>query len=95
MAAMRRHFVAGIAIGACIGSFFLGSTHVGAVDPRVEAACSSDYFEHCGQHDPEGREVRRCMRANGEKLTPACIDALVAAGEVSKKEVARRSRKFR
>ena len=81
MAMMRWHVVAPIAVGACIGS----STRVGAVDPRVEAACSSDYFAHCGQHDPEGREVRRCMRANGEKLTPSCIDALVAAGEVSKK----------
>ena len=91
MAAMRWHFVAGIAVG----SFFLGSTLVGAVDARIEAACSNDYFAHCAQHDPEGRAVRRCMRANGEKLTPSCIDALVAAGEVSKNEVARRSRKSR
>ena len=95
MAVMRRHLVAGIAVGACISSLLLGSTHVGAVDPRVEAACSSDYFAYCGQHDPDGPAVRRCMRVNGEKLTPSCIDALVAAGEVSRKEVARRSRQSR
>jgi hypothetical protein len=31
------------------------------------------------------------MRASGRKLSTACLNALVAAGEVSKKEIAKRS----
>jgi hypothetical protein len=46
---------------------------------------------YCSQHDPDGRGVRQCMRANGLKLSTACVNALIAAGEVSKREVARRA----
>ena len=35
--------------------------------------------------------VRRCMRANGLKLSLGCANALIAAGEVSKAQVARRA----
>ena len=35
--------------------------------------------------------VRRCMRANGLKLSLGCVNALIAAGEVSKAQVARRA----
>ena len=38
-----------------------------------------------------GAAVRKCMRAHGPKLSRGCVNALVAAGEVSKKEVGRRS----
>jgi hypothetical protein len=31
------------------------------------------------------------MRANGLKLSQSCVNALIAAGEVSKAEVARRA----
>jgi hypothetical protein len=54
-------------------------------------ACASDYYAYCSQHDPDGPGVRRCMRANGLKLSNSCVSALVAAGEVSKEEVARRA----
>jgi hypothetical protein len=62
-----------------------------AVDSRVRSACESDYLTYCSEHDPEGPGVRQCMRANGRKLSNACLNALVAAGEVSKKEIAKRS----
>jgi hypothetical protein len=35
------------------------------------------------------------MRANGLKLSKGCVNALIAAGEVSKDEVARRARMAR
>jgi len=35
--------------------------------------------------------VRRCMRANGLKLSKGCLSAPIAAGEVSKADVARRA----
>ena len=93
MAAIRQHLAIAITVGACAASLSVASKPAGAVDPRVEAACSSDYFAHCGEHDPDGQAVRRCMRVHGEKLAPACVDALVAAGEVSKEEVASRTGK--
>jgi hypothetical protein len=74
-----------------LGSLILLATDVGAVDGRVSSACASDYLAYCSQHDPDGPGTRRCMRANGLKLSQACVNALVAAGEVSKREVARRA----
>ena len=67
----------------------LGTGWVRAIDDRVRRACERDYFSYCAQHDPDGREVRTCMRANGPRLAQACVDALVASGTVSKAEVAR------
>ena len=67
------------------------ATAAGAVDGRVQSACASDYFAYCSQHDPDSAGARRCMRANGFKLSSGCVSALVAVGEVSKSEVARRS----
>jgi len=69
----------------------LQATSAAAVDPRVEAACAGDYLSYCSQHDPDGPGVRQCMRANGHRLSNRCLNALVAAGEVSKKEMSRRS----
>ena len=68
----------------------LGIGAVRAIDDRVRRACERDYLSYCARHDPDGREVRTCMSANGTRLTQACVDALIATGAVSKEEVARR-----
>ena len=81
--------IAKVAVG--LGSLILLAADAGAVDGRVSWACAGDYFAYCSQHDPDGPGTRRCMRANGHKLSKACVNALVAAGEVSKREVARRA----
>ena len=70
----------------------LVTTQAAAVSAQVERACASDYLAYCSQHDPNGAGVRRCMRANGLKLSMTCVNALVAAGEVSKAEVNRRAK---
>jgi hypothetical protein len=74
-----------------LGTLVLVATAAGAADPRVERACANDYLAYCSQHDPDGPGVRQCLRANGLKLSAGCVSALVAAGEVSKSEVSRRS----
>lgn len=74
-----------------LGALMLLTAEAGAVDGRVRSACANDYLSYCSQHDPDGPATRRCMRANGLKLSQACVNALVAAGEVSKREVARRA----
>ncbi len=62
-----------------------------ATSLAVQLACATDYYAYCSKHDTEGPGVRACMRANGERLSKRCVNALVSAGEVSKAEVERRS----
>lgn len=78
-----------IAFGALALAAFV--TEASAVSPRVRSACAGDYLAYCSQHDPDGPGVRQCMRAHGTRLSASCVSALVAAGEVSKQEIARRS----
>jgi hypothetical protein len=79
----------------CLGTLLVSMTAANAVDARVRSACTGDYLSYCSQHDPDGKGVRRCMRSNGHKLSSGCLNALVAVGEVSKKEVRRRSASVR
>ena len=61
-----------------------------AVSLRVQIACAGDYYAHCSAYNPDSPQVRSCMRAVGTRLSKGCVSALVAAGEVSSAEVARR-----
>jgi hypothetical protein len=61
----------------------------------VQKACAKDYKRHCGQYGVETEALRLCMDRAGQRLTKPCVDALVAAGEVSKQEVERRNRSGR
>jgi hypothetical protein len=83
---MIRLALAALAFAALSAS----AMQAGAASARVQAACANDYFAYCSSHDPDGPGVRQCMRANGTRLSKGCLNALIAAGEVSKAEVARR-----
>jgi hypothetical protein len=74
-----------------LGAGLLSASQAGAVSSAVRFACAGDYFAHCSSFSPGSDETRKCMRAVGYQLSKGCISALVAAGEVSKTEVARRS----
>lgn len=67
----------------------------GAVSSRVKFACAKDYYAHCSKFSPSSPEVRACMDSVGEKLSKGCVNALVAEGEVSGKEVAERAANLR
>lgn len=69
----------------------VGPQVASAVSPAVKSACRSDYFAHCSAHAVGSPELRKCMRAVGSRLSPGCISALIAAGEVSRVTVARRT----
>jgi hypothetical protein len=79
--------LAAVAVGAAL----LWAPQAGAVSASVRYACAGDYLANCSAYAPESSETRRCMRAVGFRLSKGCLNALVAAGEVSKTEVARRS----
>ena len=82
----------GVLAGALVlGAALLPSSQANAVSASVRFACAGDYFAHCSSFSPNSAETRTCMRAVGYKLSKGCISALVAAGEVSKTEVERRS----
>jgi len=85
----RTVLAAAIALGAAI----LPATQAGAVSAGVRYACAGDYLANCSAYDPDSAETRRCMRNVGFRLSKSCLNALVAAGEVSKSEVSRRSAK--
>jgi hypothetical protein len=76
---------------AAITALAAGNTDAHAVSVRVKMACSGDYFSYCSQHSPTSPAVRQCMRTNGSKLSKPCVNALVAAGDVSASEVASRT----
>jgi hypothetical protein len=77
-----------VALG--IGLFFLSAGQAAAIDERVRHACSGDYTAFCSQYAVGSEGLRQCMRRADKKLSPSCIDALVAAGEISGAEVKRR-----
>lgn len=67
------------------------SAQASAASLTVQLACAADYYAYCSKHDPNGPGVRACMNSNGHKLSTRCVNALVAAGEISKAEVQRRA----
>ena len=81
----------GLIAALAMGAMALTTAHAGAFSARVEASCAGDYMAYCSQYPVNGKGVRSCMRRNGNRLSTRCVDALIAAGEVSKREVSRRS----
>lgn len=72
-----------------LATLLIATTQAAAVSDRVQAACERDYSAYCSQYDPDGADVRRCMRANGSKLAGPCVEALIDAGELTSDEVAK------
>ena len=61
----------------------------------VQKACAADYHAHCSEYGLESAALRTCMDRNGRSLSQTCVQALVAAGEVSQAEVDRRKKSGR
>jgi hypothetical protein len=91
--AMKRASSIIAAFAVVLTSSALCAREAKAVSASVRSACANDFIAHCSQHDPDSPGARKCMRANGPSLSKGCLDALIAAGEVSREEVARRDRR--
>jgi hypothetical protein len=74
-----------------IGAVTIPFSGAFAVSSAVKIACMADYFAYCSSHEVGSTALRQCMRSAGSKLSKRCVNALVAAGEVSKTEVAQRA----
>jgi hypothetical protein len=53
----------------------------------VRQACKNDYHKFCGEYGLESAALRVCMDKAGRRLSRACVNALIQAGEVSQGEV--------
>jgi hypothetical protein len=80
-----------LAAAACLAGLAVLATPAFAYSEAVTSACTGDYLTYCGSYDENSAKGAQCMRAVGAKLSQGCVNALVASGEVSKSEVARRS----
>jgi hypothetical protein len=56
--------------------------------------CADDYRKYCHQWGLETKGLENCMRKHGDRLTNACVAALVKSGEVSQAEVDRRRKQL-
>jgi hypothetical protein len=88
IATSKRATLAATGVLVCIA---LLATQALAYSEAVTAACTNDYLAYCSSYDEDSAKGAQCMRAVGPKLSQGCINALVASGEASKKEVTRRS----
>lgn len=77
-----------LSLAALVPAFLAAPAN--AVSSSVRSACMSDYFAYCSAHAVGSQALRTCMKANGSKLTPRCVDALVSAGEISPTYVAKK-----
>ena len=58
-----------------------------AVTQRVKDACRDEYFAYCSAYEVGTNELRSCMDKAQDRLSPGCLNELVAAGEVSKSQI--------
>jgi hypothetical protein len=88
---MRTHLLFLVAVSACV----IASVVVAEPIPyskAVQKFCAADYKKFCAEYGLESAALRSCMDRNGESLSPSCVKALVASGEVSQAEVDRRKK---
>lgn len=88
---MTNTFKKAIATAITVAVIAGSASNAIAVSSAVKYACMGDYFSYCSNHAPGSAGVKRCMRANGSKLSKSCVRALVKAGYVSKSKVSRRA----
>ena len=77
-------FIAAALIGSCVCSAQAAHKDV--------KHCADDYRNFCHAWGLETKGLENCMRKHGDKLTNACIAALVKSGNVSQAEVNRRKK---
>ncbi|MGA8689371.1 MAG: hypothetical protein WB662_05515 [Methyloceanibacter sp.] len=55
----------------------------------MQTYCVNDYKKFCGDYGLQTKALTNCMMRAGPGLSPACVNALVAAGQVSQAQVDR------
>ena len=79
-----------ILAGLVLAAVCFGTAQSAPVSKHVQNHCVQDYKKYCHEWGIETKGLTNCMHRHGDRLTNACIAALVQAGEVSRAEVNRR-----
>jgi hypothetical protein len=82
-----RSLIAGSALLLCAAT--AAQAESVTVTKAVQDNCQWDYDKFCNQFGLGTELLDMCFRQNGPKLSKGCIDALIAAGDVSKEYVER------
>ena len=80
----------GIALLALVAAFaFAGGAKAESVTitKAVQDSCQWDYDKFCNQYGIGSELLDMCFKSNGPKLSKACVDALIAAGDTSQEYV--------
>jgi len=59
----------------------------GTISKDMQNYCVNDYKKFCGDYGLQTAALNLCMKKAGPSLSPACVQALVAAGKVSQADV--------
>ena len=57
------------------------------ISKAVQDACAWEYNKFCNQYGIGSQLLDICFRQNADHMTKACVDALIAAGDVSQEYV--------
>ena len=57
------------------------------ISKAVQDACAWEYNKFCNQYGIGSQLLDMCFRQNADHMTKACVDALIAAGDVSQEYV--------
>ena len=79
-----------VLILCCVGSAPSAAfAQAGTITKGMQTYCANDYKRFCGDYGLQSSALNLCMKKAGPSLSPACVQALVAAGKVSQAEVNR------
>jgi hypothetical protein len=86
---MKFVVILGISVFCCA---FAAQAESVTISKAVQENCQWDYDKFCNQYGLGSELLDMCFRQNGPKLSKGCVDALIAAGDVSKEYVDQQKR---
>ena len=72
---------------ACLAPSAPARAGAAAIPKDVQTNCVNDYKRFCGDYGLGSNALKLCMKKAGPSLSPACVQSLVRAGQVSQAEV--------
>ncbi|MDH4983915.1 hypothetical protein [Hyphomicrobium sp. D-2] len=66
------------------------ATPADAYTAKVNSACERDYYRLCAAYSIGTPELRSCMTSKRKSLSPRCVRALVDAGMVPRRYLAKK-----
>ena len=76
-----------LAFVCAFGPVFGAHAQSVTVTKAVQDACAWEYNQFCNQYGIGTQLLDICFRQNADHMTKACVDALIAAGDVSQEYV--------